>query len=58
MVFALILGSFYMGYNYLNQSVAKETAEIPSSTVEFPQNDDELIEFTFEDDSEPLLTAK
>ncbi len=58
MVFSLILGTFYMGYNYLNQSVAKETAEIPNNTVEFPQNDDELIEFTFEDNSEPLLTAK
>ncbi len=58
MVFAIILGSFYMGYNYLNKSFAKETKETINNIVEFPQNDADLIEFTFEDDNEPLLTAK
>lgn len=55
---SLILGSFYIGYNYINKSFAQETKMHTITNVEFPKNDDELIEFTFDEKNEPLLTAK
>lgn len=58
MITTLILVSLYMGFSYVNESFAKNApASEIARTIEFPNNDD-FIEFSFDNDREALLTAK
>lgn len=58
MISTLILVSVYMGFSYVNESFAKTNPESEiSKIVEFP-DDSDLVEFTFDDAAEALLTAK
>ncbi|MBQ3641237.1 zf-HC2 domain-containing protein [bacterium] len=55
-IFAIL--SIYLGFNYLNEYYTGGAA--PSKLVEkinIP-NEDEMVEFTFDDDNNPLITAK
>ncbi len=58
MISSLIFISIYMGINYINDyySANNETG-FAANVVEFPDNE-ELIEFTFDENDEALLTAK
>lgn len=57
MISTLIIVSLYVGFNYLNQSFAQDTKQNIVQTVTFP-NDDEFVEFYFDENNEALLTAK
>ncbi len=57
MISSLILVSAYMGFNYLSKSFAEDTAQEVMQTINFP-NDDDFVEFIFDENNEALLTAK
>ncbi len=57
MISTLVLVSVYMGISYLNESFAKDTNQEIIQTVNFP-DDSEFVEFYFDENNNPLLTAK
>ncbi len=57
MVTSLLIFSLYMGISYFNESFAQNSNQETLQSFNFPVNEDDFIEFTFED-NEPLLTAK
>ena len=57
MISTLILVSLYMGFNYLNKSFAQDIKQNIVQKVIFP-NDDDYVEFYFDDNNDALLTAK
>lgn len=57
MVTSLVLFSIYMGVSYINESFAKTPASKVVNTIEIPY-EDEMVEFTFDDNGNALLTAK
>lgn len=58
MISALVIVSVYMGFNYISESFAQNTHENIVKTIQIPDNDEDLIEFSFDDNGEALLTAK
>ncbi len=58
MISTLVIVSVYMGFNYISESFAQSSNENMVKTIQIPNNDEEFIEFTFDDDGEALLTAK
>ena len=46
-----------MGFNYLNESFAKDIKQSVVQKISFP-NDNEYVEFYFDENKEALLTAK
>lgn len=57
MVTSLVLFSVYMGLNYVNRSFAQNPPSNVVNTIEIPDEED-MLEFTFDDNGEALLTAK
>ncbi len=57
MISTIIIVSLYVGFNYLNKSFAQEMKQNIVQTVTFP-NDNEYVEFYFDENNEALLTAK
>ncbi len=58
MISTLILVSVYMGFSYMSESFAKNISEPQViKTIDMPQ-DSEMVEFTFDNEGEALLTAK
>lgn len=58
MLTALILVSLYMGFSYMNISFAKTLPKKETvKPMDFPQEND-FVEFTFDDSNEAILTAK
>jgi len=57
MLFSLLFVSVYVGFNYVNESFAKEASDEVVQSLNFP-NDEDLVEFTFDENHEALLTAK
>ncbi len=59
MVSLLLFFSMLMGYSYINESFAQNNTDIQTPNIfEFPENDDNLIEFSFDENNEALLTYK
>lgn len=57
MVTSLVLFSVYMGLSYVNRSFAQNPPSNVVNTIEIPDEED-MLEFTFDDNGEALLTAK
>ena len=57
MISSLLFVSVYIGVNYVNESFAGDTSSEVVQTINFP-NDEDFVEFTFDDNHEALLTAK
>lgn len=57
MIFSLIIFSIYAGFNYINESFAKLPQSKIVNTIEIP-NEENMIEFFFDEKNEPLITAK
>ena len=57
MISALILATVYMGFSYFNESIAHDKIGYAEETFYFPYSDDEMVEFSF-DDNEALLVYK
>ena len=53
----LLFFSLYMGFSFINESFAKNPDSKVVETIEVP-NEGDMLEFTFDDDGEALLTAK
>ncbi len=58
MVALLLFVTALMGLSYINESFAQNTDNDLFQTIEMPNNDDELVEFTFDGDNGALLSAK
>ena len=57
LISTLILISVYLGFSYLNEAFAEETDNSIIKTIEIP-NENEMIEFTFDENNNPLIIAK
>lgn len=57
MLGSLLFFSLYMGFSFINESFAKNPTSKIVETIEIP-NEGDMLEFTFDDDGEALLTAK
>ena len=57
MLGSLLFFSLYMGFNFINESFAKNPASNVVETIEIPAEND-MLEFTFDDNGDALLTAK
>lgn len=57
LISTLILISIYLGFSYLNEAFAEETDNSIIKTIEIP-NENEMIEFTFDENNNPLIIAK
>ena len=57
MIISLVLISLYMGIHYINESFAQTPASKLVNTIEIPYEND-MIEFTFDNNGEALLTSK
>ena len=56
MVSVLLLISFLAGFSYFSKSFAQTNSEI--NVIQIPNNDDEMVEFYFDENNEAILTAK
>ena len=57
MLGSLLFFSLYMGFNFINESFAKNPVSSVVETIEIP-NESDMLEFTFDDNGNALLTAK
>ncbi len=48
----------FMGFSYINDTFAKGNESEITNSIEFPNNDEEYVEFTFDENNEALITAK
>ena len=56
MVSVLLLISVLAGFSYFSKSFAQTNSEI--NVIQIPNNDDEMVEFYFDENNEAILTAK
>lgn len=57
MLGALMFFSLYMGFNFVNESFAKNPPSKEVETIEIP-NEADMLEFTFDNNGDAILTAK
>lgn len=57
MLSSLIIFSIYLSFNYLNKSFAKETQPEFAENVDF-RNEEDFVEFFFDENNQALLTEK
>lgn len=57
MVTLLLFFSVFIGYSYINEAFA-HNKESKSEEIEFPANIDDLVEFSFDENNEAILTLK
>lgn len=57
LISTLVLVSVYLGFNYLNEALAKEPDNAIIKTIEIP-DEDNMVEFTFDDNNNPLIISK
>ena len=57
LISTLIIFSIYLGFSYVNEAFAKDSDNTIVKTIEIP-NENDMIEFTFDENNNPLLISK
>lgn len=57
LISTLILISVYLGFSYINEAFAQDTDNTIVKSIEIP-NENEMIEFTFDEKNNPLIISK